>query len=115
MKLINLKVEYFGPFEAEEINFESLNNKLFLISGRTGSGKTMIFDAIVYALYGSASTTGRDEESLRSQFAPVDKQAQVKLTFEVRGKEYTVERTLKYHKPGNKSATPPKAVLYDGE
>lgn len=115
MKLINLKVEYFGPFEAEEINFESLNNKLFLISGRTGSGKTMIFDAIVYALYGSASTTGRDEESLRSQFAPVDKQAQVKLTFEVRGKEYTVERTLKYHKPGNKSPTPPKAVLYDGE
>ena len=115
MKLINLKVEYFGPFEAEEINFKSLNNKLFLISGRTGSGKTMIFDAIVYALYGSASTTGRDEESLRSQFAPIDKQAQVKLTFEVRGKEYTVERTLKYHKPGNKSATPPKAVLYDGE
>lgn len=115
MKLINLKVEYFGPFEVEEINFKSLNNKLFLISGRTGSGKTMIFDAIVYALYGSASTTGRDEESLRSQFAPVDKQAQVKLTFEVRGKEYTVERTLKYHKPGNKSATPPKAVLYDGE
>lgn len=115
MKLINLKVEYFGPFEAEEINFKSLNNKLFLISGRTGSGKTMIFDAIVYALYGSASTTGRDEESLRSQFAPVDKQAQVKLTFEVRGKEYTVERTLKYHKPGNKSATPPKAVLYDEE
>ena len=115
MKLINLKVEYFGPFEAEDINFKSLNNKLFLISGRTGSGKTMIFDAIVYALYGSASTTGRDEESLRSQFAPVDKQAQVKLTFEVRGKEYTVERTLKHHKPGNKSATPPKAVLYDEE
>lgn len=115
MKLINLKVEYFGPFETEDINFKSLNNKLFLISGRTGSGKTMIFDAIVYALYGSASTTGRDEESLRSQFAPIDKQAQVKLTFEVRGKEYTVERTLKYHKPGNKSATPPKAVLYDGE
>ncbi|MEK4554958.1 SMC family ATPase [Jeotgalicoccus sp. FSL K6-3177] len=115
MKLINLKVEYFGPFESEEINFRSLNNKLFLISGRTGSGKTMIFDAIVYALYGSASTAGRDEESLRSQFAPIDKQAEVKLTFDVRGKEYTVERTLKYHKPGNKSATPPKAVLYDGE
>lgn len=115
MKLINLKVEYFGPFEAEEIDFSSLNNKLFLISGRTGSGKTMIFDAIVYALYGSASTTGRDEESLRSQFAPADKQAQVKLTFEVRGSQYTVERTLKYHKPGNKSATPPKAVLYDSE
>ncbi|CDZ99780.1 Nuclease SbcCD subunit C [Jeotgalicoccus saudimassiliensis] len=115
MKLINLKVEYFGPFETEEIDFSSLNNKLFLISGRTGSGKTMIFDAIVYALYGSASTTGRDEESLRSQFAPADKQAQVKLTFEVRGKQYTVERTLKYHKPGNKSATPPKAVLYDSE
>ena len=115
MKLINLKVEYFGPFEAEEIDFSSLNNKLFLISGRTGSGKTMIFDAIVYGLYGSASTTGRDEESLRSQFAPLDKQAQVKLTFEVRGRKYTVERTLKYHKPGNKSATPPKAVLYDSE
>ena len=115
MKLINLKVNYFGPFESEEINFQSLNNKLFLISGRTGSGKTMIFDAIVYALYGSASTTGRDEESLRSQFAPDNQQAEVKLVFEVRGQQYTVERTLKYHKPGNKSATPPKAVLYSGD
>src|SRR5699024_8234838 len=76
---------------------------------------TMIFGAIADSLYGSASTAGRDEESLRSQFAPIDKQAEVKLTFDVRGKEYTVERTLKYHKPGNKSATPPKAVLYDGE
>ena len=75
----------------------------------------MIFDAIVYALYGSASTTGRDEESLRSQFAPDDQQAEVKLVFEVRGQQYTVERTLKYHKPGNKSATPPKAVLYSGD
>lgn len=115
MKLSKLSMKYFGPFEKEVVDFHSLNDRLFLISGRTGSGKTMIFDAIVTALYGSASTTGRDEESLRSQFAPDDAPCEVSLKFEVKDRAYTVERVLKYQKPGNKSATPPKAVLYDDQ
>ena len=52
-----LKLNNFGPFLNETIDFRNIDqNQLFLISGKTGSGKTMIFDAIVYALYGEAST-----------------------------------------------------------
>ena len=48
-----LKLNNFGPFLNETIDFRNIDqNQLFLISGKTGSGKTMIFDAIVYALYG---------------------------------------------------------------
>ena len=112
MKLIKLTMKYFGPFEHEVIDFRTLNNKLFLISGKTGSGKTMIFDGIVTALYGSPSTKGRDEESLRSQFAPADSPSEVQLIFEVKNKQYIVKRVLKYKKPGNKSETPAKAVLH---
>ena len=55
MKPLNLKLNNFGPFLNETINFSQIeNNELFLISGKTGSGKTMIFDAIVYSLFGEA-------------------------------------------------------------
>ena len=60
MKPINLEMNNFGPFLKENIDFRQVEeNQLFLISGKTGSGKTMIFDAIVYALYGEASTKSR--------------------------------------------------------
>lgn len=67
MKPINLEMNNFGPFLKENIDFRQVEeNQLFLISGKTGSGKTMIFDAIVYALYGEASTKSRKEGDLRS-------------------------------------------------
>ncbi|MCJ1656425.1 AAA family ATPase [Staphylococcus sp. NRL 18/288] len=57
MKPIKLKLTNFGPFLNETIDFQEINNeRLFLISGKTGSGKTMLFDAIVFALFGKAST-----------------------------------------------------------
>ena len=55
MKPIKLQLNNFGPFLNETIDFSQIeNNQLFLISGKTGSGKTMIFDAIVYALFGKS-------------------------------------------------------------
>src|SRR5699024_4436136 len=115
MKPIRLEMNYFGPFEAEQISFDSVKHSLFLISGKTGSGKTMIFDALTYALYGTLSTNGRQESSVRSQFAADTDISSVKLTFEIRGSQYTVERVLPYYKEGRKSQVPPKAVLYDAD
>lgn len=113
MKPIRLEMNYFGPFEKEAIDFDAIKNSMFLISGKTGSGKTMIFDAITYALYGTLSTSDRMEGSVRSQFATDEDISSVKLKFEIRGRQYTVERTLSYHKEGRKTPVPPKAVLFD--
>lgn len=115
MKPIKLEMKYFGPFERESIDFNTIKNSMFLISGKTGSGKTMIFDAITYALYGTLSTSDRMEGSVRSQFATENDISSVKLTFEIRGRQYTVERTLSYHKEGRKTPVPPKAALYDAD
>jgi len=115
MKPIRLDMKYFGPFEDESIDFSSIKDSMFLISGRTGSGKTMIFDAITYALYGTLSTSDRMEGSVRSQFATDSDISRVKLTFEIRGSQYTVERTLSYQKEGRKTPVPPKAAIYDRE
>lgn len=113
MKPIKLKMSYFGPFESESIDFSKVQNQMFLISGKTGSGKTMIFDAITFALYGEASTSDRNEQSVRSQFATDSDISKVSLEFSVRDKVYTVERELTYQKEGNKSKVPNKAALYD--
>lgn len=115
MKPIRLDMKYFGPFEDESIDFSSIKDRMFLISGRTGSGKTMIFDAITYALYGTLSTSDRLEGSVRSQFATDGDISRVKLIFEIRGRQYTVERTLSYQKEGRKTPVPPKAAIYDGD
>ncbi|GAA3717523.1 SMC family ATPase [Salinicoccus jeotgali] len=115
MKPIQISMHYFGPFENETIDFTKVKDSMFLISGRTGSGKTMIFDAITYALYGTLSTRDRTEGSVRSQFATDDDISSIRLQFEIRGRTYTVERTLSYHKAGRKTPVPPKAVLYSSE
>ena len=113
MKPIRINMQYFGPFENETIDFDRVRDSMFLIGGRTGSGKTMIFDAITYALYGTLSTSDRAEGSVRSQFATDDDISSIRLEFEIRGKRYTIERTLSYSKAGRKTPVPPKAVLYD--
>lgn len=84
----------FGPYGGnEEIDFTKLGNKsIFLITGRTGAGKTTIFDAISYALYGETSITERSAESLRSQFADESELTEVELWFELKGNEYRVYR-----------------------
>ena len=72
MKPIKLMISAIGPYAGElpEIEFSAFEEKgLFLISGDTGAGKTTIFDAICFALYGTTSGTYRDTKNLRSEYA----------------------------------------------
>ena len=96
----------FGPFLNEYIDFRNVHeNQLFLISGKTGSGKTMIFDAIVYALFGEASTKGRKELDLRSHFADGKSPMAVIFEFKLGGAYFKVERQGSFYKEGNVSKT----------
>ena len=70
MKPIKLTMQAFGAYAGrEEIDFERLDRGLFLVSGPTGSGKTTVFDAIKYALYGEMSGSARKAKGARSDFA----------------------------------------------
>jgi len=99
MKIIKLEFEAFGPFlKRQVIDFTRLNDKgVYLIDGETGIGKTTIFDAIVFALYGSASGQDRkDSSNLRSEYATSDIETFVELTFEANGKTYKIRRSPSY-------------------
>lgn len=116
MQPLQLKLTAFGPYkQCETIDFTKLGDqKLFVISGTTGAGKTTIFDGIFYALYGSASGEDRSEvKGLRSHFADDRTPTSVDLLFEMRGRTYRVYRQLPYKKAGNKSETPGKVELYE--
>ena len=95
-----LTMSAFGPYaDVQIVDFDKLGNKgLFLITGDTGAGKTTIFDAISYALYGKMSG-GRDDGYLRSHFASPETETYVKLTFEHGGKEYTILRKPAWERP----------------
>ncbi|MCQ2538453.1 MAG: SMC family ATPase, partial [Lachnospiraceae bacterium] len=88
----------FGPYAARtEINLDELGEKgLYLITGTTGAGKTTIFDAITYALYGEASGKNRDAGMFRSKFADGDTPTEVELWFTNNGKTYHVKRNPEY-------------------
>lgn len=94
MRPLKLIMSAFGPYAGEEvIDFTRLQEKnIFLVTGPTGAGKTTIFDAISYALFGEASGTSRDKDSLRSDFATLDTPTFVELEFELRGKKYSIRR-----------------------
>lgn len=106
MRPIALNLKNFGPFLDEQIDFTRVeNNELFLISGKTGSGKTMIFDAIVYALFGESSTKDRKEGDLRSHFAENQQPMSVVFEFRLGSEQFYVERKGAYFKEGNTSKT----------
>lgn len=113
MRPISLELQYIGPYENETIDFKDINQTLFLISGKTGSGKSMIFDAITHALFATASTSLRGTESLRSQFAPSTEPSIIIFTFMYRGKTYKVERRLRYFRGTNTTETPPESSIYN--
>lgn len=93
MRPLKLSLTAFGPYAGEvELDFSQFGDHgLYLIYGDTGSGKTMLFDALAYALFGRASGD-RDPRTLRSDFAAPDVATQVTLEFEHAGRTYTVHR-----------------------
>ncbi|MCR5736282.1 MAG: SMC family ATPase [Eubacterium sp.] len=121
MKPIKLIMSAFGPYAGKvpEINFEDFEEDgLFLISGDTGAGKTTIFDAICFALYGTTSGTYRDTKNLRSDYADPEVPTFVDFCFSHQGREYRIYRSPAYERikkrgSGTKSE-PEKVELYEG-
>ena len=111
MKPIRLELKEFGPYKNEIIEWDKIiNEPIFLITGKTGSGKSTLFDAITYALY-NKTTGGKDIASLRTKTALDKDKTQVTFDFELSGKKYRIERTLAYLKAGNKNLTSGKVAL----
>ena len=94
MRPLKLTMQAFGPYKNKEvIDFTQLGDRnLFLITGNTGAGKTSIFDAIAYALYGEASGGDRDFKSLISDFADDETITRVIFDFSLNGKHYRIDR-----------------------
>lgn len=116
MRPLTLKLNNFGPFLQETIEFDNVhNNQLFLISGKTGSGKTMIFDAMVYALFGEASTNDRQEGDLRSHFADGKSPMSVEFEFKLSEAKFKIVRQGAFVKEGNKNKTLGQLAVYQLE
>ncbi|MGE8203953.1 AAA family ATPase [Heyndrickxia sp. NPDC080065] len=100
MKPLKLMMQAFGPYaEKEVIDFTSLGNRtMFVISGKTGSGKTTIFDGISFAIYGKASGEDRNGSDLRSQFANDEVLTEVSLLFSLKNKTYYIWRSPQQEK-----------------
>lgn len=101
MKPVKLIMSAFGPYAGcTEIDFERLGSQgLYLITGDTGAGKTTIFDAIVFALYGEASGDVRKADMFRSKYAKEEVPTFVSFSFDYRGKRYQVKRNPEYQRP----------------
>lgn len=101
MKPIKLVISAFGPYAGlAEVDFTKLNGQgLFLITGDTGAGKTTLFDAVAFALFGEASGSNRTADSLRSDFAAPDVKTFVELKFSHKLKKYTITRNPRYERP----------------
>ena len=100
MRPLMLKLSAFGPYaDKTEIDFTKLGTGgIYLITGDTGAGKTTIFDAITYALYGNPSGNNREVSMFRSKYAQPDVPTQVELTFDYYGKKYVVQRNPEYER-----------------
>lgn len=101
MRPIRIEMSAFGPYAGKQtIEMDRLGTSgIYLITGDTGAGKTTIFDAIVFALYGTASSDRRSGDMLRSRYAEPDTPTEVKLVFAYRNKEYEIRRNPTYQRP----------------
>lgn len=101
MRPVYIRMSAFGPYAGiQELNMEELGaGGLYLITGDTGAGKTTIFDAITFALYGEASGDSREAGMLRSKYADPSVPTEVELTFIYGGKTYSVCRNPEYERP----------------
>lgn len=101
MRPLNLTISAFGPYKDKTtIDFTRLGEKgLYLITGDTGAGKTTIFDAICFALYGEPSGSSRDPKMFRCKYSDPSVPTFVELVFSYHGKEYRVKRNPEYERP----------------
>lgn len=106
MRPLKLTVSAFGPYAGTVVmDLEPLGEQgLYLITGDTGAGKTTIFDAITYALYGEPSGDDRDPSMFRSKYAKPETPTQVELVFSYGGKTYTVRWNPEYERPAKKGS-----------
>lgn len=104
MRPLTLILSAFGPYaEVTAIPFEKLGKKgLYLITGDTGAGKTFLFDAIVFALYGEASGSARETSMFRSKYAKPDIPTYVTLRFQYHEQEYEITRSPEYIRPAKR-------------
>ena len=111
MRPLQLTISAFGPYKGEvTIDLEQLGPKgLYLVCGDTGAGKTTIFDAITYALFGEPSGKNRDKTMLRSKYAEPDTPTFVDLTFSHAGKTYRIRRNPQYDRPKKRGTGTTKA------
>ena len=121
MKPIKLEFSAFGPYAGvTEVDFTPFHGSIFLLTGDTGAGKTTVFDAISFALYGEGSggSERRSGKSFRSDYAAADTPTYVKFTFSEGNKIYTITRSPEYERPkkrGDGMATQPAAVSLECE
>lgn len=101
MKPMRLEISGWGPYkDVEVIDFTALNERgLFLITGPTGAGKTTIFDAVSFAIYGNMSGQTREKNSVRSDFSGQDTKTYVELTMQHKGERYKIYRNPEYLRP----------------
>lgn len=104
MRPTKLTISAFGPYAGEqELALDALGTKgLYLITGDTGAGKTTLFDAIAYALYGEASGSSRDPAMFRSKYADPATPTFVALEFVYGGKTYKIRRNPAYERPARR-------------
>ena len=106
MRPLYLTLSAFGAYAGKtELDLRQLGERgLYLITGDTGAGKTTIFDAIAFALFGTPSGDGRESSMLRSKFAAPETPTEVELTFSNAGKTYIVRRNPEYERPKSRGA-----------